>query len=90
MKIPHGHGFGLTGGAVLNLVLTNSATIQGRLIAVIGDRADNNNDHCGDEVEFLLLQLTCPFSIFSIGDIVAVNVAQISFIGSGFESCALS
>lgn len=87
MKFPHGLGVNLTGGAQLIVVLTGNLIVVGTLLGVINDRNYKKEEHCNDPNEFLLLQLTCEFSAFAPGSIVAVNIDNIAIISSGGDAC---
>lgn len=92
MRIPQGTGFDFASGVNLAIVLTNGNVLQGTLLAVVGDRnvaffPPQPPQPIRDEVEFLLLQLTCAFSSFPIGTIIAVNIAEIQLIGPDTFPC---
>ncbi|QJW46871.1 hypothetical protein HA075_14200 [bacterium BFN5] len=93
MRIPQGLGFDLTCGINLAVVLANGNVLQGTLLGVVGDRNIGYyppippNQQPEDTTEFLLLQLTCAFSSFPEGTIIAVNVEQIQLIGPDTFTC---
>lgn len=106
MKYPKGCGFNLTGGLTLTVVLEGGYFLVGRFLGAIGDDRKCDCDHkvvcpppkieienevqVDDGSEFLLLQLTSPFTVvglptFGVGTVVAINVEQILFIGPGIS-----
>jgi len=91
MKFPKNKGFDLAGGLVITVVLEDYA-LTGTFLGEIEDRSCHNDSTIDvtveEEVEFILLQLTCPLEVedgpdFSVGTIIAINVQKILFIAPG-------
>lgn len=93
MKFPKGKGFDLAGGLVITVVLEDYA-LTGTFLGAIEERSchDDSPIHVTveveEDVEFILLQLTCPLEVddgpeFDVGTIIAINVQKILFIAPG-------
>jgi len=92
MKFPKGKGFDLAGGLVITVVLDDYA-LTGTFLGGIEERKYvdppiNVNVQVEEEVEFILLQLTCCVEVndgpkLQVGTIIAVNVQKILFIAPG-------
>lgn len=88
MSIPKGHGFDFTGGTTIGVTLNYGISLLGTLLGVVRDQDCHKQPYCEDSAEFLVLQLTCPSFPFEVGNIVAINIANIAVIGAGTAGCA--
>lgn len=90
MKFPKSKGFNLVCGAVITVFLDNFQTLTGIFLGRVQKKHHHHNYHrrCRNFNEFILIQLTCPFSdqsgiIIPKGEVCAISVDKIQIIRPG-------